>query len=438
MSDSKFAKQLIGELPSLVDGKIIDANSAESLRRHYQPQVRQSRSLSIGLTISAVLGGLLIGAGIILLLAHNWDELTRPMRAVLSMLPLVISVLLAGFTILRRPDSTAWREGSGIFYFLSIGASIALVSQTYHLYNDLQGFLLVWMLLALPLVYLLGAGTAFIGFLACLVWYNFSLNQMFSWRGYQVPLNPQPLFLLLAVLPFFAWQVWKRRESLMTIWLSAALSIALPLLLTAFLDKRDFSYWQLSFGGLFTLMYLVSCHWFGGLRGWRNPFRAVGCLGIAVIAIILTFREPYRDPVEVWQLGTQALVIWLLAAAVWVGLVGDLFRRKLSFNWLAVLFPGVIALGVLGLGRENQAPLLMNFYVFALGVFTLVRGVKRDSLLSMNEGLLLLTALIISRFFDGDYGFVARGVAFIVVGFGFLGMNLWVLINRKNKKELSV
>jgi uncharacterized membrane protein len=438
MSDSKFAKQLLGKLPSLVDGKIIDANSAESLRRHYAPPIKQSRSLSIGLTISAVLGGLLIGAGIILLLAHNWDDLTRPTRAVLSILPLMIGVLLAGYAILRRSDSAAWREGSGVFYFLSIGASIALVSQTYHLYNDLSGFLFAWLLLTLPLIYLLRSGTVFIGYLACLVAYNFTVNKVLLFGSYyQIPIDPQPLVLLLAALPFFAWQVWRRRETLMVTWLGTALTIALPLMMMAYLDKRDFSYWQLSFGGLFTLFYLVACRWFSELRGWRNPFRNVGCLGIAVIAVILTFKEPYLDVLKMRPFSHWALALWLLAGLLWVITVGDLCRRKLSFNWVVVLFPGVIAIGVFLLA-VTRASLLMNVYVFALGVFTLVRGVKRDSLLSMNEGMLLLTALIVSRFFDSDYGFVARDVAFIVIGLGFLGMNLWVLVNRKNNKELAV
>ena len=79
----------------------------------------------------------------------------------------------------------------------------------------------------------------------------------------------------------------------------------------------------------------------------------------------------------------------------------------------------------------------MNLYAFTLAVFTVICGIKRDCLLSINAGLLLLTALIVARFFDSDYGFVVRGVAFIIVGIGFLGMNVWVLAKRKNKKELS-
>src|SRR5205807_1373248 len=81
----------------------------------------------------AVLGGILIGSGIILVLAHNWEDLTRPMRTVIAMLPMVVAQGLAAWVILRRTESKAWREGVGAYWSASIGASIALVAQTYNL-----------------------------------------------------------------------------------------------------------------------------------------------------------------------------------------------------------------------------------------------------------------------------------------------------------------
>ncbi|MDR1145533.1 MAG: DUF2157 domain-containing protein [Verrucomicrobiales bacterium] len=430
MNAAKFARQLVGALPALVEQNIISADGAEALRRHYAPMMRPARSLSVGLTISAILGGLLVGAGIILLLAHNWDALSRPARAGVALAPLLVSIGLSMFTLWRRSTSAAWREGCGVFYFLSIGAAIALVSQTYHLYHDLTGFLLVWLALTLPLIYLLGTGTALVGFWACVVAYSFRLNA--GWHARELPPDFMPLVWWAAGLPFLVWQVWRRRGSLTVTWLSAACAVSGALLLLAYSDRRDFAYWQLPYAALFTLYYLVACRWFGDARGWRNPFRAVGCLGIAAVAVTLTFKHAFTHrPEFVWPWFSAG---WALAAAGWSALIVELARKKLSFNWVAALFPGVVAVSVFVLTGHWSA-LLMNLYVFALGVFTLARGVRRDSWLSMNEGLLLLVALIVSRFFSADYGFVARGVAFIMVGVGFLGLNGWVLARRNKRKE---
>lgn len=427
MNPSTFAQHLINELPRLAELHVIDAANAETLRQHYAPQIRPPRSLSIGLTISAILGALLIGSGIILLLAHNWDDLARPVRAIVAMLPLLISITLAGFTLLRRADSTAWREGSGIFYFLSIGAAIALISQTYHLYSDMEKFLLVWMALSLPLIYLLRSGSVFVGFLACLVSYHFVLNEV--WRS--TPPSHRAWWGIVALLPFFAWHLWKHRESLTTTWISAALAIAVTFMLFAYVGKPDFRPWELPFSMTFALFYVTSCSMFAHQRGWRNPLRAIGCLGIAALSIAFTFRD-ILSPDDLWENGRFAIslplaVYWLLTAAAVIAAVGSMYRRHMSFNWIAALF-GFIVLMVM---FSPNASLLMNAYVTSLGIFTLVQGVKRDSLLSMNEGLILIVALIVGRFFDEDFGFVARGIAFILAGSGFLGMNIWVLSSRR-------
>jgi hypothetical protein len=63
-------------------------------------------------------------------------------------------------------------------------------------------------------------------------------------------------------------------------------------------------------------------------------------------------------------------------------------------------------------------------------VGTLWRGLRENRLGVVNAGMLMLSALIITRFFDSDLSFVVRGLAFIVVGIGFFATNT-VLIRRK-------
>jgi len=429
MNDSKFAQHLLGELPSLVSRNIVDAPAAESLRRHYEPQIKPSRATSIGLVITAILGGLLVGAGIILLFAHNWDDLSRPVRAVVSVLPLLASIGLAGYTILRRMDSAAWREGCGVFWFLSIGASIALVSQTYHLYNDMAGFLFAWVVLTLPVIYLLKSNAAFAGCLACIVAYRFALDDY--WRA---PFSPRPFALFALALPYYAWQAWKRRESLGVTWISWALVVALPLMATSLAKGATPVFDCVSQGLLAVVFYLAGRRWFGAFRGFRNPFRSAGSLGIAIVAIMLTYEWVYKQ--DSWQQSPPVALAWfaVIGGCAWLALGADLLRRGMDFNIAAALLPVLLAIGVVFRGGGAML-LLMNACVLALGVLTLLRGVRRDSLLSMNEGMVLIAALIVCRFFDDDFGFVARGVAFILAGCGFLAVNLLVMRRRAKQKE---
>ena len=82
------------ELPQLVARGVLAPDAAERLRAHYGP-VETAKPARLAIAFFGILGALLIGAGIILLLGHNWENLTRPVRAFLSFLPLLLAQGLA-------------------------------------------------------------------------------------------------------------------------------------------------------------------------------------------------------------------------------------------------------------------------------------------------------------------------------------------------------
>ena len=49
--------------------------------------------------------------------------------------------------------------------------------------------------------------------------------------------------------------------------------------------------------------------------------------------------------------------------------------------------------------------------------------------------VVLVLAVVVARFFDADISFLARGIAFIVLGSGFLAMNTWLLRQRKEVRS---
>ena len=165
-ADRSGIRWLQAELPELVASGVLSAETAEALEKHYAA-TGPEEPRRIGFVLSAILGSLLIGAGIILLVAHNWDFLSRPIRCAIAFAPLVLSQALAIFVLLRRNESAPWREGAAILNVAAIGTAIALVSQTYQIQGDFARFILVWMLLALPIVYLfktsVGLSAYFVG-----------------------------------------------------------------------------------------------------------------------------------------------------------------------------------------------------------------------------------------------------------------------------------
>jgi hypothetical protein len=149
----KNVRWLLGELPTLLENGVIDGAAAERLRRHYESAAGPSRNWA--LTIFGILGGTLVGLGIILLLAHNWADLSRAGRA-------------TALAFARWSPRSCWRCGfsaparspppgakaSACSGRSPSGAAIALVAQTYHIPGDAgRRFAQTWMLLTLPIDY---------------------------------------------------------------------------------------------------------------------------------------------------------------------------------------------------------------------------------------------------------------------------------------------
>ena len=163
---------LLGEIDTWQGEGLIGADAALRLKSRYERVGEDQRP--VGLIILASLGALLVGLGVISLVAANWGAIPRDARAAIAFLPLVISYGAALYGCLRLNQSLAVNEPVGIFWGLSIGAGIALISQTYHLPGDMDAFLMTWMLLRVPVAWLTRS-------LGCVA--GFYIGLLF-WAGY--------------------------------------------------------------------------------------------------------------------------------------------------------------------------------------------------------------------------------------------------------------
>jgi hypothetical protein len=68
-----------------------------------------------------------------------------------------------------------------------------------------------------------------------------------------------------------------------------------------------------------------------------------------------------------------------------------------------------------------------NVWLLVVGILTLVEGIRQLELGTANRGLLALGALIVARFFDTELSFLARGIAFVVLGIACFSLNIWLM-----------
>ena len=439
----RAVRWLRGQLPELVAAGVISSESAGAIERHYGPV--ESRS-NFGFVVLATVGSALVGAGIILLIAHNWDELSRATRTVIAFLPLLVAQAFVVFVLMRRDESRPWREAVAVFDVAAVATAISLISQTYQIQGSFSDFMETWLLLSIPIVYLLrttfGAVVYVIG---TMVW-------LFSRETFLVRHSNPMLFwiLLLLAIPYFLIRFRENRESRETATISIALIVAavFGVGFTADFAKSDLG--GIAFAGLLTAIYLAGMKFFPREDGRLHVSALLGGIGIGVTAIVLSFESSWHMTREFnWSERTAmqnvALAMEVACPLSAIALAAlDVARRRFQFSLIAALFPIVTAIiwGVASLCQPGHAESLyrtncsfaaaavMNVYALWLGIDILARGIRTNSIARANFGLLLLVALAFSRFFDSDLSFVTRGVGFILVGAGFLVANILLFKKR--------
>ncbi|HPF89398.1 MAG TPA: DUF2157 domain-containing protein [Flavobacteriales bacterium] len=413
-------------LPELVREGIISAAQAELIRVRYGTDTERGGGRL--LLVFAILGSLLVGLGILLIIAHNWDDLSRSTRTVLAFLPVLLGQGLVLYGLVRRPDVVAWREGSAVLLACGLCACVSLIAQIHHIGGGLDGYLLTCSLLILPLLYLPGSFCVALIYLAMITW------QAWIVRFEHFSASDRPwwfLLLLLAALPYYLRQGRQRGTSTVFWWLS--LFMALSVGIGSQLFYVDWTHAHalgvVALAGVFTLV-----PWLHGVSGSRTwPWVLVGGATMLITFCVFSFRP-------IWEgMDAEERADWpLIAAYATVGIIAYLLSLRVRRPFEQWPYPEGLALFLIsflvGIFSPALAAILVNIALLVLGVFTVVHGTERGSLRRMNLGLTILSATIFMRFFDSDLNFVVRGLLFIGVGCGFLFMNLR-MVRQRNKQD---
>lgn len=423
--NKKAVEWLYRELPELISKGILTPETAEQLKKHYGP-VEATTGTRTFLMIFGVIGVVLVGLGIILILAHNWAALTKLTRLLISVGLLVVAQLASGIALYTRRDSKVWLEATATLQFLMVGASIALVGQTYHLGENTDSFIRTWMLLAVPLIYLMHSR-----FVA--VFYVIGVTFWASSSAY-APENQLVWLFLALVIPYYWHLIRTDRAANTTIIACWVFNICFYSCFAAAFSRTIDQLGPLLYSALFTINYLSGVLWFNDAKTtWQMPFKIIGLAGNTVLVFMLTFNDIWRH-LELGTVSATEGLLVLLALLLVISGNGLYLRRTGWINIQYSLAPLIIG-GAYILNIYNtsgiMATILLNFFLLLISISTFVTGVRKHSLGLVNIGMLLLAALIIARFLDMNFSFVVRGLVFVILGAAFLGTN-WLMVRRKS------
>ena len=421
------------DINELVEEQVISKDIALKIEGYYQS--KKDNSPNRLFTVFGVLGSLLVGLGIILILAHNWDDFSRSIKTVFAFLPLVIGQLFVGYSILKEKSAT-WKEASGTFLFFAVGACMALVSQIYNIPGNLSEYLLTWIFLCLPLIYLLKSNA--LAMLHIIFTTYYACEYGYSFMGSKEPW----LYVLLLglVIPFYYSLLKDKPKANITSIFNWLFPLSLVITLGTFVGSGD-QFGFLMYALLFGLLYNIGkIPYFDTQKLRRNGYLIIGSLGAIITLLIASFewfwKFNLKTPLFELQEFYMSLFLFVATLVLLVYMKGKKWNKEFNlFQYAFILFTILFALGFI---NDIIPIILVNIIVLALGLMTIKIGTDKFHFGILNYGLLIITALVVCRFFDTNMSFVIRGLLFVAVGIGFFITNYVMLKKQKARENQSL
>ncbi|HUR60291.1 MAG TPA: DUF2157 domain-containing protein [Opitutaceae bacterium] len=410
---SKQTRWLSSEVDRWTAEGIVSLEQAARIRALY---VEPAGALSWGLIVFFGLGAVIVGLGVTLLLAYNWDDIPKFGKLAL-ILGLTALAHAGGLRFRIHPD---WRaqlgEALSLLGTMMFGAGIWLVAQVYHIDEHFPNGFLVWALGALAMAWALDSIVQ--GVLATIL---FAIWGGAETLRFHSPAGMSALAIVIGIGPLF----WRRRSAVLLATIVAAMY---------WLMLVNASYWAGSagvFGNAFALAVLLIAlakligEDFGRCRGVLAFF---GWSGFILCAYILSFDSAARGALH-WtyrpDVGVLALVyrwlLFVLTLAAWGWLAWRARRGEREpvprEEWLcpiALLYAQ--GLRLFQRGEAGFVAVVFNLVCLALAAAWMVRGCREGRLRPTVVGSLLLSAVLLARYFDLFDSLALRGVAFLILG----------------------
>jgi uncharacterized membrane protein len=430
-----MSKIPVEELKELVNAGIIPVETAQRITIYYQQKKLSAPNTFI--VILGIIGALLTGSGILLIVAHNWDDLSVIIKTILSFLPLLLGQSACVYTLYKRKYDRVWIECSSMLLFFAIGASISLISQIYQVNGSLPAFLLVWVLLSLPLIYILSSNIVALFCIAAITWYAAEL-------GYNERYAPVPFMyaiVLACLVPHYNKLFKNITAGNFYILLNWFAAVSLAIALGCFVNKQSgLEEWVLLLYCVFFCIYYMigRSTYINSGKIYANPFLVMGLTGVISLLLVCSYNFIWQDiKMPTIELVVYDPLFYLLAAGLVVvttiSWVHNRSRPQKFDDPVGYSFAILMVLYLHPLARIDE--FIVNAWIVFIGISFIRKGSARNHLGIVNFGLIIIALLAICRFFDNRIPFIWRGIFFLVTGIAFFAGNYFLL--RKRKQDLK-
>lgn len=426
---------LLKDLPELISANIITSDTARLITDYYQK--KHVTSPNRQLLIFGILGAILTGTGVMFIVANQWDQFSQFAKTTCAFLLLIIPQLFCVYVLLKKTEKVVWREIAALLLFFAVGANISLVSQIYNINGDASTFLMTWMILTAPLIYLLDSSALSLAYLFMSMVYGLTARNNVAFP------NEEYLFWILFMLPLPRYfQLFRKTQASTMLILHHWM---IPFVLTqtlVILAHQAHMLMHPAYIFLFALFYFIGQRPFFKNRPLlHNGYLIFGFAGTLVSLLVMSFKATWKGlERDVYQFSNLIITPEFIGCLILFALATILLyrqnHRKKWTEWklMDVTYILFLILFLAGAHATTLSVILINLLIFVYGLTLLKEGAKQTHLGVINLGMLIIALLVICRSFDSDLTFVVKGILFVLVGIGFFAAN-WLMIKKRKENE---
>ena len=311
---------------------------------------------------------------------------------------------------------------------------MALISQIYNIPGNFSVYMLTWILLCAPLVYLLKSNAlavlhiAFTTNYACSVGYFDGNDSPWLYLG-----------LVTLIVPHYYQLLKHKKTHNITSVFNWLLPLSVIIVLNTFV-KGNGEFGFLMYVILFGLFYnMGKFPFFDTQKLRRNGYLVLGSLGTVFMLLLTSFEWLWGDVLR-YEIGFNVQEFYMSSVLfiITLGTVLYSYSKKWiqNFNLFQYVFLLFTIIFFIGLSNSIVSIVLINLITLILGIMAIKIGAEKLHFGILNYGLLIITALIVCRFFDTHMSFVVRGLLFVSVGVGFFLTN-YMMLKKQKLKEIK-
>ncbi|MBT3205709.1 MAG: DUF2157 domain-containing protein [Gammaproteobacteria bacterium] len=424
---NKQHQWLSTQLPLWVKDKTISQQQADTLHSRYPVK----DSINLGRLLLTAVGAIMIGLGIILLFAYNWDEMGKYTKLSVIFGALISAHSLAFFFINRNKVLS---ESLFVLGTMFMGSTIFLVGQIYHLDSHYPNAFLLWSAGALALAWALPSlSQAFMAIILVSCWHITEVLD-FDYANHSAL-----LLILIAIFPL----VWRLHSPVLARFTSATLLTSLALSILAIDEDMVGVIMLMSASALIATEQIVRHFANTEQKNIAFEIEKPAVLVLIITMFCLTFTDlideilnfSFDSPITTGYFWS-ALILSQLSFA-WL-----LFKKQLSHLSSLAELTVILALLPALFYQQLDAEILPDIYLILtlafniilllFSVWLMIDGARKANRQHMVYGSMIFSILAMVRYTDLFDSLVIRASIFLIVGITLFSVGN---IYQRNKKE---